>query len=113
MRITNPKCPCGGEYAVKDGSIVCTVCGDPIHSKPLRKYNAANDGDKCRPKAGEIFEDEDGDFVFYNEDGDLLYVNSDEQEQLSKAWATVRGLKYNPSVEALFGSDAEAVCEPA
>jgi len=34
MRITQPKCPCGGEYEVKDGSIICKICGDPILSEP-------------------------------------------------------------------------------
>jgi hypothetical protein len=40
MRITSPKCPCGGGYLVRDGSIVCETCGKPIRTEPVNEGGA-------------------------------------------------------------------------
>lgn len=48
MRITKPRCPCGGEYVVKDGSIVCRECGEPIHSEPAGAVGNADDAERGR-----------------------------------------------------------------
>jgi len=49
MRIVKPRCPCGGEYEVKNGGITCKVCEKPIHSEPL---NTATVKDLKKVKRG-------------------------------------------------------------
>lgn len=67
IRITRPMCPCGGEYAVKDGSINCKACGKPMHMEPLKKINRWDEPDRGKhPAPGELFVDEGDNVVAYD-----------------------------------------------